>query len=90
MKRIERFSSIFIKLTMGVLGVLACSVLILAEGSPGDYNLLVASGFVCDPSDSSTCPAVAQTSQWGQHRNQRRRDVESFQQGCGGYGRLYP
>ena len=61
MKRIERFSSIFIKLTMGVLGVLAWSVPVLAEGSSDDYNLLVASGFVCDPSDSSTCPAVAQT-----------------------------
>jgi hypothetical protein len=30
-----------------------------ADSSSGNYNFLVASGFLCDPNDSSTCPAVA-------------------------------
>jgi hypothetical protein len=30
-----------------------------ADSSSANYNFLVASGFLCDPNDSSTCPAVA-------------------------------
>src|SRR5262245_58891431 len=29
------------------------------EGSSANYNFLVASGFLCDPNNSTTCPAVA-------------------------------
>jgi hypothetical protein len=30
------------------------------DRNSADYNFLAASGFVCDPRDSSACPAVAQ------------------------------
>ncbi len=29
------------------------------DGGSANYNFLVASGFLCDPNDSNTCPAVA-------------------------------
>jgi hypothetical protein len=32
-----------------------------AEYSSASYNFLVASGFLCDPNDSTACPAVART-----------------------------
>jgi hypothetical protein len=32
---------------------------VLAENDSATYNFLVGSGFLCDPNDSSTCPAVA-------------------------------
>ncbi|MFN8006429.1 MAG: hypothetical protein U0V70_05280 [Terriglobia bacterium] len=60
MTRTEMLSTIFISSTMALLFTVVFSCSVLAEGSSGDYNLLVASGFVCDPSDSSACPAVAQ------------------------------
>jgi hypothetical protein len=31
----------------------------LADNDSASYNFLVGSGFLCDPNDSSTCPAVA-------------------------------
>jgi hypothetical protein len=32
-----------------------------AQSSPANYTFLVASGFLCDPSDSGSCPAVAKS-----------------------------
>jgi hypothetical protein len=32
-----------------------------AQNAGGDYILLIASGFLCDSSDSSSCPAVARS-----------------------------
>jgi hypothetical protein len=32
-----------------------------AQNSAADYTFLVASGFLCDPGDSSTCPAVVKS-----------------------------
>jgi hypothetical protein len=34
--------------------------LTLADSSSANYNFLIASGFLCDPNDSTTCPAAAQ------------------------------
>ena len=31
-------------------------------GATGNYNFLIASGFLCDPNDSASCPAVARAS----------------------------
>jgi len=33
----------------------------IAQDSNGDYIFLIASGFLCDPGDSSTCPAVVKS-----------------------------
>ena len=30
----------------------------IAQNDPTNYTFLVASGFLCDPGDSATCPAV--------------------------------
>ena len=32
-----------------------------AQNSPANYTFLVASGFLCDPGDSATCPAVVKS-----------------------------
>jgi hypothetical protein len=32
---------------------------VLADNDSPNYNFLVGSGFICDPNDSTTCPAVA-------------------------------
>ena len=32
-----------------------------AQNSPADYTFLVASGFLCDPGDSASCPAVVKS-----------------------------
>ncbi len=32
-----------------------------AQSSPADYTFLVAAGLLCDPADSSTCPAAARS-----------------------------
>jgi hypothetical protein len=32
-----------------------------AQSNPSNYTFLVASGFLCDPSDSATCPAVVKS-----------------------------
>lgn len=52
--------SAFITAMTALLFTIAFSCSVLAEDTSTNYNLLVASGFVCDPNDSSTCPAVAQ------------------------------
>ncbi|PYV39360.1 MAG: hypothetical protein DMG06_23315 [Acidobacteria bacterium] len=52
-------------LTLAIVGVAAVLVTVTqaspasAEGGSANYNFLVASGFLCDPNDSTTCPAVA-------------------------------
>jgi hypothetical protein len=52
-------------LTLVTTGVTAILILVtgadprLADNDSANYNFLVASGFLCDPNDSSTCPAVA-------------------------------
>jgi hypothetical protein len=33
-----------------------------SPGATGNYNFLIASGFLCDPNDSAACPAVARAS----------------------------
>ena len=35
----------------------------MAQSSAADYTFLVASGFLCDPADSATCPAVARSTE---------------------------
>lgn len=32
-----------------------------AQSNAANYNFLVAAGFLCDPGDSSTCPAVVKS-----------------------------
>ena len=32
-----------------------------AQNKPSDYTFLLASGFLCDPGDSATCPAVVKS-----------------------------
>jgi hypothetical protein len=43
--------------------VLLCPGLAEAQNSPNSYIFLLASGFLCDPSDSSACPATARATQ---------------------------
>jgi hypothetical protein len=56
-----------VDLTLITTGVTAIVILvigtspILADNDPANYNFLIASGFLCDPNDSTTCPAVART-----------------------------
>ncbi len=52
--------SVLTSLIMLGLAIPIRASLVSPEGNSADYSILVASGFVCDPNDSSTCPAVAQ------------------------------
>lgn len=46
-----------------ILALYAAAIPARAQSSAGDYVILVASGFLCDPGDASTCPAVVQSAQ---------------------------
>jgi len=54
-----------VDLTFVISGVTAILILViaaspvLADNASAHYNFLVGSGFLCDPHDSTTCPAVA-------------------------------
>jgi hypothetical protein len=42
--------------------LLLCAPLVKAQsGSPANYTFMVASGFLCEPGDSGSCPAVAKS-----------------------------
>ena len=38
-----------------------------AQSNPSNYTFLVASGFLCDPGDSATCPAVVKSADAGSY-----------------------
>jgi hypothetical protein len=46
-----------------ILVIVAAAVPARAQNSAAGYVLLVASGFLCDPGDASTCPAVVKSAQ---------------------------
>jgi hypothetical protein len=54
-----------VDLTFVTTGVTAILILVIgatpviAGNDAANYNFLIASGFLCDPNDSTTCPAVA-------------------------------
>lgn len=48
---------------MGVLILFACAGLTRAQNSLANYTFILASGFLCDPGDSSACPATAKATQ---------------------------
>jgi hypothetical protein len=43
------------------LAILVCALPGTAQNSGGNYTFLIAAGFLCDPGDSSTCPATAKS-----------------------------
>src|SRR5208337_3133805 len=46
-------------MAMLTLAVCLCAHAVPPQNSNGSYVFLLASGFLCDPGDTSTCPAVA-------------------------------
>jgi hypothetical protein len=59
MPRHRVFSTLVISGVMAFLVLVTSASPVLADNAPANYNFLVASGFLCDPNDSTTCPAVA-------------------------------
>ncbi|HXY09258.1 MAG TPA: hypothetical protein VEI52_15555 [Terriglobales bacterium] len=60
MPRQRKMSLVMARVTLVSLAILLCAIPALAQSSSG-YILLIASGFLCDPGDTSTCPAVAKS-----------------------------
>ncbi len=50
-------------LVVATLAVFFAAVPALPQGTSADYMFLVGSGFLCDPADSSPCPAVVKSAQ---------------------------
>lgn len=55
------FSTITAWVAVPSLVILLCAGSANAQSTPANYTLVLASGFLCDPGDSSTCPAVAKS-----------------------------
>lgn len=56
------FSSLAVTwLAVPSLAMLLGAVPARAQSNPSNYTFLVASGFICDPGDSATCPAVVKS-----------------------------
>lgn len=53
---------------------------VLAQNDSSNYVFLLASGFLCDPGDSSTCPARAKANQGDSYEAERCRDVQCAEQ----------
>ena len=51
------------KVAMGCLAILLLAFPTMAQRNSGEYILLLASGSLCDPSDSSSCPATVKADQ---------------------------
>jgi hypothetical protein len=65
MSRIKPFSVrlIIIAVALPCLAMLLCVSPMAAQNNEGNFLFLLASGFLCGPGDSSTCPATAKSNQ---------------------------
>ena len=58
----NKFSTVFIRwVAVPTLAIFLGAGPAKAQNSSSDYTFLVASGFLCDPGDSATCPAVVRS-----------------------------
>jgi hypothetical protein len=51
------------RVALACLTIVLFAFLVGAQSNNGNYVLLLASGFLCDPGDSSTCPGTAKSNQ---------------------------
>lgn len=57
----ERMSMRLAALCVPLLSIAIAVIPAMAQSNNGDYIFLLASGFLCDPGDSSTCPAAVKS-----------------------------
>src|ERR1700684_4735786 len=58
----NKFSTCFIRwFAVPTLAIFLGAGPAKAQSNSSDYTFLVASGFLCDPGDSATCPAVVKS-----------------------------
>ncbi len=56
------FSTLIVRwFTVPTLAMFVCAGPAKAQNNPSNYTFLLASGFLCDPGDSATCPAVVKS-----------------------------
>jgi hypothetical protein len=55
------FSLVITRVGVPSLATLLAAIPAMAQSSSGDYIFLIASGFLCDSGDPSSCPAVAKS-----------------------------
>jgi len=59
--QLEHLSGVFVQVASVSLALLQAAIPAAAQDTTGDYILLIASGFLCDSGDSSSCPAVVKS-----------------------------